>query len=196
MIFLDNVDISLNSASSITHRTRIRSYNKWQWLTIPIDTKNSKKINRINIVGKNWKEKHLKTIRQEYAKAPNFEYIFPIIERCYAFDTDSLNIFNSNMITEICRSLNIKTDFYHSSTFDKTDLKATDQLVYLINQMPSLDSKTYLYGKGGSNYMEFTKFIDNDIILLQSSYEGAETTKVEGEKFYYSFIDYLFMYED
>ena len=80
-IILDTVQYQKNS---FQNRNKIRTKTGWSWITVPVITKKilyEKNINQIEIdYNQNWNTKHLKSIKQVYAKAKNFEKIFPLLE--------------------------------------------------------------------------------------------------------------------
>ncbi|PPR52690.1 MAG: hypothetical protein CFH16_01352, partial [Alphaproteobacteria bacterium MarineAlpha5_Bin6] len=70
-IFLDNVQYQKNS---LINRNQLYN-NRNFWLTIPIKNPSNKKICEVKIDNsKNWKKKHLDTIKNIFSKKINFQF--------------------------------------------------------------------------------------------------------------------------
>ena len=72
-IVLDHVQFEKNSN---INRNKIRTFNSWSWLTVPIKTKSkygNLSINNLEIDNSYlWKKKHLRSIQQSYSKTSFF----------------------------------------------------------------------------------------------------------------------------
>jgi len=127
----------------------------------------NKKINEIG-VGNNSK-KLLKTIRQNYSKAPSFQVVFPMLEEILNNEQKELSKFLGSSLVKISKYLNIETKFLYSSDIknDKT-FKAQDRL---IEMSKTLNATSYINSIGGIELYDKQVFSQNDINLsfLKSS---------------------------
>jgi len=104
-------------------------------IQIPVSKKSSfKNINEIEINANiDWKKPLLKLIYFNYKKAPFFNEVYPLIEKCILNDNTKLHVYNSNIIKEICSYLDIKTIIKDSND----DLLSVEELLKTID----VDSK-------------------------------------------------------
>ena len=103
-----------------------------------IGASSNKKINDIS-VGNNTK-KLLKTIRQNYSKAPFFQRVFLILEDILNNDQKELSRFLGYSLIKISRYLEIETNFLYSSDIknDKS-LRAQDRLIEMSKILNATD---------------------------------------------------------
>ena len=114
------------------NRTNILLNNSEHLITIPLKNASSfKMINEIEIIAKAI-TKILKTFQMTYHKAPYFDNVYPLIQSIMEYPEENCSLFVENSIIQICKFLDIKTEFIRSSDidFDKT-LKGQDRLIEL-----------------------------------------------------------------
>jgi hypothetical protein len=128
----------------------------------------------INEIGLNTSEivqsKLLKTLQQNYAKAPYVNDVLALVNGVLGSGTDNLAEMTARSVMMVCEYLGFNKDFYFSSnlTFGKTASDRTQRLIALIK---GLNGKTYLNTPGGKtlyNKADFRK-------------EGIELYFIEGE---------------
>ncbi|MBE0393849.1 WbqC family protein [Flavobacterium sp. PL002] len=120
-----------------------------------------KKIKEIT-VGKN-KKKLLKTIEQEYKKAPFFRDAFPVIEEILSSDEDNLSRFLIFSLFKISNYLQINTAFRISSTLEKNNgLKGQDKVIAICEE---LRATNYFNAIGGQELYNKEIFDKNGIAL-------------------------------
>jgi len=157
-IFLDSVQFS---KGSWTNRNRIKSAQGELLLTVPVFTtgKSSQMISETLIVNRtDWRQKHLKSIYQNYYRAPYFKETFPVMEEIFNIPWGNLSEMNTYIIKKLCHFLGIERRFLQSSEIESEGLRSTDLLIHLIKQA---GGDTYLSGAGGKKYMEMEKFAVN-----------------------------------
>lgn len=179
------------------NRNRIKTAHGTKWLSIPVANKNSIIENtpiceiEIDRTQKDWREKHLKTIRQSYGKAPFFSKYETLLTEFYRRDQRFLADSTINLTIHLARELGIeKTKFYRASDFQATGRK-TDRLLCLLEK---LGATHYITGAAARSYIEPEKFTEAGIALEYMIYDYAEY-----EQFYppfdasVSILDLLFM---
>ena len=100
------------------NRNKIKTANGPVWLTIPVLTKGKpdQKLCDIKIDNKyNWREKHIKTIKMAYAKAPFAEDYIPEFEQILQEDWELLIDVNLAVLNLLLAWLNINTPIHLSS---------------------------------------------------------------------------------
>ncbi|WP_417782637.1 WbqC family protein [Terasakiella pusilla] len=193
-VFLDEVQLikSGNSMSSWTNRVQINVQNRPHWINCPlVRFSGNKPINDVVInVSSLWQKKLLKTIKLNYAKAPNGEIAFELIKNLMNYETDRISNFNVHTIKTISAALGMKTKFVMQSDLGVS----TSSTQLLIDIVKEVGGTTYLCGGGASGYQEDDLFIANNLELRYQNF--APTSYVEeGVEFIpgLSVIDYLMM---
>jgi hypothetical protein len=150
------------------NRNKILQNQKSHLFTLElIGASSNKKINDIKIGGNI--NKLLKTIQQNYSKAPFYKDVFPVLEEILNNEEKELSKFLEFSLIKIVKYLNINTKFLFSSDIrnDKT-FKAQDRL---IEMSKILNATGYINSIGGIELYDKEIFSQNDINLsfLKSS---------------------------
>lgn len=193
-IFFDDVQYEKRGWCN---RNRIKTANGARWLSIPVLNKNSIieniPINEIKIDADQnvWHEKHWKTLRQSYQKAPFFSQYESLLMDFYARDYELLADLTIDLTIALARELGIeKTEFRRASEFAADGVK-TDRLLFLLNK---IGATHYITGAAAKNYIENEKFAEAGIEIEYMTYAYPEY-----EQFYppfdgrVSILDLLFM---
>lgn len=152
------------------NRNKIKTPDGMQWLTIPVETKEKffQKINQTEVADHKWVDKHWKTIKYNYRKAPffdNYELIFEeIYKKC--IETSKLSEINYLFIKEICNILEIETKITWSSDYKLVDGK-TERLVGLCKEAKA---DIYISGPAAKDYIDESLFTKENISLEWKSY--------------------------
>jgi len=175
------------------NRNSILGNNKPQTFTLQLKGASSNSlINEIEL-GNNG-NKILKTIKQNYSKAPFFKGVMPLIEDILSNRENNLAIYVGSSLKKISKHLRISTAFHYSSELDKnSDLKAQDKV---INICKNLNASHYINAIGGQaiyskNAFEKSKIKLNFIKTDLQPYQQFEQTFIP----YLSIIDVM-MFND
>jgi len=144
------------------HRDKIKTPNGSKWLTIPIKKKGKyfQDINQTRIdESGNWRKDHLNLISSLYKKAPQFNKIYPEIEKLYTKKTSNLMEFNLDFLFFIAKKIEIKTSTVFSSEYS-INAKGTNRLVELVKQFKGT---IYLTGTGSKSYLDESLFLKENI---------------------------------
>jgi len=160
------------------------------WLmTLELSGASSNKlINEIQ-VGNNSK-KILKTIAQNYSKAPYFEEVYLLIEDILLQKEKSLGKYIGYSLIMISKYLEIKTKFIYSSDIQKNEmLKAQDRVIEINKQ---LESTVYINAIGGKNLYKKEDFKKENIELKFLKTEEFEYKQFDNEPvLFLSIIDIM-----
>ena len=180
--FVIYVDVNFIKQGYI-NRNSILSNGKSQVITMElIGASSNKLINEIE-VGNN-REKLLKTIKQNYTKAPSFDKVYPIIENIINQNEKNLAKFIGYSLERICEYLEVDTKFVYSSNIKKDNtLKAQDKILEMCN---ILKADKYINAIGGQELYNKEIFKENGIEL-----NFLKTELVEYKQFKNDFIPYL-----
>ena len=104
-----------------------------------------------------WRNKHLKSIQQCYAKAPQKEEVLDLLSPIYSKEWTHLSPLNHTLIKAICKYIGITTKIVNSKNYE---LKPTrlDRLIHLNTQ---LGATTYLSGLNAKNYIDGNESLFN-----------------------------------
>jgi len=193
-IFFDDVQYEKRGWCN---RNRIKTANGTRWLSIPVLNKDSIvqniPINGIEIDKSQsiWREKHWKTLRQSYGKAPYFSRYEQLLTDFYERDDKFLSELTIDLTIALARELGIeKTQFRRASEFAANGVK-TDRLLFLLNK---IGATRYITGAAAKDYIEEEKFAEAGIELEYMTYDYPEY-----DQFYppfdgrVSILDTLFM---
>lgn len=165
------------------NRNSILTNGKSQQFTLElIGASSNKLINEIS-VGNN-KNKVLKTIKQNYSKAPYYNEIIIIIEEILNNEEKNLAKFIGFSLMKISNYLGINTKFMFSSNIEKNnDLKAQEKVLEICK---ILQANKYINAIGGKELYSKETFRENKIEL-----NFLKTKLVEYKQFNYEFVAYL-----
>ena len=193
-VFFDDVQYEKRGWCS---RNRIKTANGATWLSIPVLNKGSivqnTPINTIEIDSSQsvWREKHWKTLRQSYRKAPYFSKYERLLAGFYERDDKFLAELTIDLTVALARELGIeKTQFRRASEFAADGVK-TDRLLFLLEK---IGATHYITGAAAKDYIEEEKFVEAGISIEYMTYDYPEY-----EQFYppfdnrVSILDTLFM---
>ena len=92
---LDDVEFSKNG---VQNRNQIKTPQGRQWLTLNITNKSHQLIADVALANPKTLEKLLKTISQNYKKAPYFAEVFPYLESIFSEHKNNLHTINKRFI--------------------------------------------------------------------------------------------------
>jgi hypothetical protein len=141
MVLLD--DVQFPQGRGWVNRNRIKNERGELWLTVPVWKKRRglQIIRNVEICDeRDWRKKHLQTIRQSYANAPYLREYFPILESIYGEGNRLLIELNMGIIRFFWDALAIKTKLYLQSELGVTG-KGTE---LIINTCKHLKADTYM----------------------------------------------------
>ena len=186
-VLLDDVQYKKNEWQN---RNKIRNAEGWQWITVPVLHEFGQKIYEIKIDNqRDWREKHLKSIEQNYSQAPYFKENFSFCKEILEKEWEHLVELNIGFVQHLKKGLGISTDIVRSSTLGIE----TDKTERLVDICKHLQADIYLSGTGGSDYLEEEKFQESGIQLEYQKYTHPEYKQVyNGFCPHMSVIDLLF----
>ena len=154
-------DVSYIKGGYINRNSLLGNSNS-QLVTLElIGASSNKQINQIKI-GNN-SQKILKTICQNYSKAPFFEDFFPVLVKLLSNKEKALSRFIGDSLIVISQYLNLDTNFVYSS--DICNDKKLNSQARLIEISKLLNANYYVNSIGGTKLYNKDIFSENDIDL-------------------------------
>ncbi len=155
--------------SSLNNRNLIKTSQGIQMLTVPVKRK-GKGLQRFDevIVIPGWKRNHLMALQVNYAKAPHFKEVFPMLEQVLQ-DTGYLIDTNKAFIRLVYDLLGLKTKLVFLSALPQYADLRKNELIAAICRHFSADC--YLSGIGGKIYNQPEIFEKQGIKLEYLDYQ-------------------------
>jgi hypothetical protein len=152
------------------NRNQIKTPQGVQWLTVPVKVKGKfhQRINETEIDGTEWASIHLRSLTQNYSRAPYFREVFDLVGPLYSSPPTMLSELNLSLIQIVCSYLGVKTPIRLSSEFKLVDGK-TERLVDLCSQVGATE---YLSGPAAKEYIVEDIFNDAKINVRWFEYHG------------------------
>lgn len=153
------------------NRNKIMTPQGPQWITVPVLTKGEflSPIEQIEVEDHRWVGKHLGAIKANYARAPFFKEVFPLLEREYAALTDvrRLSEVNERLLRFVTQYLAIETKIMRSGDFQLREGKSER----LLGICQDLGADCYLSGPAAKDYLDLGLFQDAGIAVEWMSYQ-------------------------
>lgn len=183
-VIYDNIEFS---KKGWINRNRILVDGKDSYITIPLRKDSDYLHVKDRYLAETWpieKKKMLNRIAESYRKAPNFNSVYPIIEKCILYGENNLFNFVLYSLNVIKEYLEIHTSFIISSSiaFDHT-LKSKEKVIAICK---SRNSNIYLNPIGGIQLYNKDDFKSNEIDL-----HFLKANEIKYCQFNNNFIPYL-----
>jgi hypothetical protein len=177
-IYVHYDDVQLPQGRSFTTRVQIKTSAGITWLTAPVDrTHSGSMINETYLVqDNNWRIKHLKSLKQWYARAPFVDTMMEIANQIYDFDSNNLALFNRHAIELISAWLGLKTRFSSASALGIGG-SSTGRLVDICQYYKA---DTYVTGLGALHYLDYERFERCGISVKYMDYEKRTYPQLHG----------------
>ena len=197
MIASCDIYIAFDSAQftrkTFDHRNKIKTANGVIYLSVPVQKapQNTRTCDiKISYEQGNPLEKHWKTIKLAYKKAPYFEKYRSLFEEFYSKKYILLRDLNVDMIKLICSILGIKTKIIFSSSLSDKNTKKTERVINLCKQAQI----THLYdAQGAEKILDKSLFKKEGILIDFQDFKHPKYPQLWGEFVpYLSVIDLIF----
>lgn len=175
-IILDSVQFP--RGSSVANRNLIKTPQGTQMLTVPVQRQglNLQRYDEV-LVSPGWKNKHLKSIKLNYAKAPYFTELFQQLDKILQ-DSGHLLDINVGFIKLVYDLLKLETKLVFLSCLPEfLDLHKTELIVTLCRYF---SADCYLSGHGGYAYNQPELFEKNGLKLEYLNYQPTTYPQLWG----------------
>lgn len=124
-----------------------------------------------------WKDKHLKTIRMNYRKAPHFSEVFSDFSDCILSEYRSLAEMNMATMKLFMDKFGWDIPVFRSSDMDLSS-KSETRVIEIVQRV---GGDIYLSGSGGRNYQSEEHFTNAGIKLVYSDFRPLEYKQQWGD---------------
>ncbi len=156
------------------NRNKIKTPQGLIWLTVPVQSKGryEQSIAETLIDGSDWAAKHLRSLQANYAKAPFFGEIMPLLEPAYrGVEGQSLSQLNRTFIDIVASYLGLETKVHSSADFD-LPREPSERLLSICK---ALGASTYLSGPAAKDYLDTDLFARAGISVEWAAYSKYPT---------------------
>lgn len=153
------------------NRNRIKTPHGPIWLTVPVVVKGrfEQRVCDTCLAGTRWAEKHWRSIRASYARAPFFKAYQPVLEEMFlGASGDRLSAINHRFITGLCGLLGIAAPLTWSMDYTLEG----DRTARLVGICSQAGASEYLSGPTGRVYLDEQQFRDAGIAVTYADYSG------------------------
>jgi WbqC-like protein family len=164
-VYLDTVQYQKNG---VQNRNQILTAQGPRWLTVPVRASIEWTIRETPIADRQWPKKHIRTIEQEYRRAPFAGWFDEALRVVLQNDWPSLAELNIGVVDWILEKLGIRCRRVRASELDVAGTK--DDLVIAICR--AVGATEYLSGPGARAYQRPEKFAEHGIALRYQSYQN------------------------
>ncbi len=166
-VFYDDVQYTKNDWRN---RNLVKTPKGTEWLTVPVGSREDRRICDVEINDTHWARKHWRTICQCYANAPHFGRYEGVLSDLYLGCTwKSLSALNQHLIKLIAHDfLGIETAFRDSREFSACGAK----LDRLLNLLSMVGATSYLSGPAAKGYIAPERFETAGLNLQWKDYTG------------------------
>jgi hypothetical protein len=158
------------------NRNRIIIDGAPHWLTIPVSSKGrfNAPIAEMEVSEAGWAEKHWRSIKHAYGKAPFFSLYGPVLEKLYeqAARLALLTEINELFLRRIATILELATEFQRTSQIPRQTDSPTGRLVEICT---GRKATAYVSGPAARDYIQTAEFEAAGVALHYANYAGYPT---------------------
>ena len=174
-VFLDDVQFT---KGGFINRNKIKTSQGVKWLSIPVHSRLGWSIRDVRWSNFNWAEKHIKTLRAAYGKAPFFEETCSwMTKMLFTEQADNVAELNIRIIKSLSEQLNLGCTFRCSSEF----IVSKERDVRLMELTRLVGGDVYLSGYGGAKYQDRKVFERVGINVKYYDFALPEYSQLWGE---------------
>ena len=168
-VFYDDVQYTVRDWRN---RNIIKSANGCSWLTVPVVNKNlrEKKVYEVEIDNTTaWAQKHFKTIVMSYSKTAFLKDYINLLELIYLDNKwTNLSTMNRFIIEQVCKLLNIKTDFVNLQDMGISGNKNGERILKVCRE---LNCDYVVNGPAAKEFIDQSLFDESGVVLEYKTYE-------------------------
>lgn len=176
------------------NRNKIILDGKLHWLTIPVSSKGRyhAPIDEMEVSDPSWPEKHWRSIKHAYGKAPFFTLYGPLLQDLYeqAAGYRLLTDINELFLRKLALTLELATEIRRTEGIAR---HATSPTARLVEICEARHARAYLSGPAAKSYIQADQFEAAGVALRYADYAGYPTYRQAAELFHHgvSIVDTL-----
>ena len=177
-IYMHYDDAAISLSGGLINRIKIKTVNGSVWITVPIFRKGEQLISEVKIDNvKKWKDKHIKSLEQNYSRAPYVNDMLEIVKDVYSKDINRLMDLNIYAIEKVLSYFNLKSEIMMTSDLN-INSKSSEKVLDLVK---AVRGNTYITGDGARNYLKHDLFEKHEIKVKYMDYKRLSYPQLYGE---------------
>jgi hypothetical protein len=180
-ILLDHVQFQKKGGNYANRVRLLTGGGRPGWVTAPVERSHhgTRAIDEVVIdESRPWRQKLIKTIVANYARAAHFDEMFPVVEELIGHPSRRLAELNENAIRRLVGEIGLPAGHIVLSSSLEPAGSATDLLIELVQ---AVDGDAYLSGGGADGYMEADKFEAAGIELQMQDFQHPVYAQGSGD---------------
>jgi hypothetical protein len=161
------------------NRNRILTAAGVRWLTVPVLSRgrHAQLLSEVRIADERWPARHLRTLRESYARAPYLDYLMPTLERVLTCGYETLLDVDLAVIRALLEILGLDPSRLRLSSELGAVGAKTSRLVSLCERV---GAREYLTGDAARGYIDASAFERAGIRLLFHDYRHPTYRQLHG----------------
>jgi hypothetical protein len=195
-IFHDNIALPRSHGKNKAFQTRvqIKTQSGWEWLTLPVAKSEGPNllINEARFPNQDWRQNHLRMIRNAYQAAPFFDQIFEeLVAPIYEYETELVAQFCAHGMLRLLAHLGVNVEVAWSSNLPiPADLAGSRRV---LAHCLHFQADTYVTGLGAMKYIDYDLFETHGVRINYMRYALTPYPQLHGQfNSSVSIIDLLF----
>lgn len=156
------------------NRNRIKTAAGPRWLTVPVAARGNVitglRINEVRIADHRWPAKHLASLQQAYARAPNIDRCLAVLEPHLCRKETHLAELTIGLTIALAGELGIQRQFVRSSELAVSG----DRMDRLLAVLDRVGATHYISGPAAKSYLDERRLEDSGISVEYMRYEYPE----------------------
>jgi hypothetical protein len=156
------------------NRNRIKTAAGPRWLTVPVTARGNVitglPIHEVRIAGDRWVAKHLATLRQAYARAPNIDRCLSLLEPHLSRGQTHLADLTIGLTIVLAEELGVRREFVRSSEL-RVAGERMDRLMAVLDRV---GASHYISGPAARAYLNDGRLNDSGISVEYMEYDYPE----------------------
>jgi hypothetical protein len=180
-VLLDHVQFQKKGGNWANRVQLLTGGDRAGWVTAPVDRSyhGTRPISEVAIDDtRPWRQKMLKTIVANYARAAHFEEAFPVVEELIGHPSHRLAELNENAIRRLAGEIALPARPIVLSSSLEPAGSGTDLLIELVR---AVDGDAYISGRGAEGYLEPGKFEAAGVELRMQDFDHPAYPQGRGE---------------
>lgn len=176
-VFVHYDDARLPLGRSFISRVQIKTAGGIRWLSVPVKRSGQQPINQVRVDDdQRWRQKHLKTLVHNYARAPYVDDMIDVVERVFARSSDYLCDLNIHSIETVADYFGLNTRYHRASDFHLSG-HSSEKLLGLVQ---ALHGSHYITGHGARDYLDHGLFEQHGIRVEYMTYNRTAYPQLHG----------------
>lgn len=175
-VYVHYDEVQLPQGRSFITRVQIKTADGVQWLTVPVRRASGQKIAEAVVDDGPWREKHLRSLRHAYGRAPFAEEMLAIVEGVYESPARALSEINRRGLDAVAAYYGLQPRMTSSALLG-IEGHGSERLLGIVQK---LGGTTYITGHGAAQYLDHELFERNGIAVEYMNYARVAYPQLHG----------------